>query len=55
MLSKLPDDSDPKRVEAEEMVKAVAAAAYGGKSTSELLRLRLKLTVEQGGSESVSA
>jgi len=55
MISKLPDESDPKRAEAEEMVKAVAAAAYGGKLTFEFLRLRLKLTFGKGGSESVSA
>ena len=32
MISNLPDESDPKRAEAEEMAKAVAATAYGGKS-----------------------
>ena len=32
MISKLPDESDSKRAEAEEMAKAVTASAYGGKS-----------------------
>ena len=31
MISKLPDESDPKRAEAEEMAKAVAAVGYAGK------------------------
>jgi hypothetical protein len=31
MISKLPDESNPKRAEAEEMAKAVTAEAYGGK------------------------
>jgi hypothetical protein len=32
MISKLPDESDPKRADAEEMAKAVTGAASGGKS-----------------------
>ena len=32
MISKLPDESDPKRGEAEMMARAVTAVVYGGKS-----------------------
>ena len=32
MISKLPDECDPKRGEAEMMARAVTAAAFGGKS-----------------------
>jgi len=31
MITKLPDESDPKRAEAEEVAKAVTAGVYGGK------------------------
>jgi len=31
MISKLPDESDQKRAEAEEVAKAVTAGVYGGK------------------------
>ncbi|KIJ96912.1 hypothetical protein K443DRAFT_681925 [Laccaria amethystina LaAM-08-1] len=36
MISKLPDESDPKRAEAEEMAKAVTGAAYGGGSDTTI-------------------
>ena len=49
MISKLPDESDPKRAEAEEMAKAVTASAYGGKSRNFFSLLPSEINVLQLG------